>query len=124
MANFVLDEKLTLDDPVNDYLDFPLKDNITFTFTELSNHTSGLPRLPSNLLLSEVDLNNPYKDYGNEELVNISPGLQYQLGPHTDLNISYQYTDSNGSRINNIFAPGRGGGFIENALTANVIVHQ
>ena len=68
LAGLVLSEKLALDDPVSDYLDFSLKDDISFTFTELANHTSGLPRLPVNLILSNVDLGNPYKDYGREEL--------------------------------------------------------
>lgn len=80
------------------------------------------PRLSANLNLSwreSIRAND-----GDEELFNISPGFRYQLGPHTDLNISYQYTDSNGRRFNNIFAPSNSGGFIENALTANVIVHQ
>jgi CubicO group peptidase (beta-lactamase class C family) len=68
LADLVLRGKLGLDDPVRKHLPWKLKDGKAFTLQQLSNHTSGLPRLPDNLLLSEVDMENPYKDYGEEKL--------------------------------------------------------
>ena len=51
LTNFVLDEKLKLDDPLQKFFDFPIAANDTITLKQLANHTSGLPRLPTNLNL-------------------------------------------------------------------------
>jgi CubicO group peptidase (beta-lactamase class C family) len=68
LAHAVLEKKVKLDDPVAVHLPYPLKDDAPFTLRQLANHTSGLPRLPSNLLTPDTDQSNPYKDYGGEEL--------------------------------------------------------
>ena len=68
LADMVVNNQLGLDDNINDYLEWPLKDGVEITFKQLSNHTSGLPRLPTNLLLDSVDLENPYKDYDDLKL--------------------------------------------------------
>ncbi|MGY3055452.1 CubicO group peptidase (beta-lactamase class C family) [Pedobacter sp. UYEF25] len=62
LASLVENKKLKLTDKINSYYPFAFKDNIKLTFESLANHTSGLPRLPENLDLSN-DLN-PYKSYG------------------------------------------------------------
>lgn len=67
LANLVIEGKIELGDNINDYLLTPLKDDIKISFTQLANHTSGLPRLPSNLNLMNVNPENPYKDYNNAE---------------------------------------------------------
>lgn len=73
LASLVLDNKLKLTDYVNSYFPFTFKNNIKISFVSLANHTSGLPRLPQNIDLSN-ELN-PYKNYGksllNEYLENI-----------------------------------------------------
>ncbi|MDR6967230.1 CubicO group peptidase (beta-lactamase class C family) [Flavobacterium arsenatis] len=66
LASLVVDGKLKLKDNVNRFYDFTFKDNIELSFLSLANHTSGLPRLPENLDLS--DENNPYKNYSQKEL--------------------------------------------------------
>lgn len=58
------DFKLT--DAVNPYFPFSFRDQIELDFKDLANHTSGLPRLPENLDLS--DETNPYKSYGKSEI--------------------------------------------------------
>lgn len=68
LANEVLDGKIELDDDISDYLDFPLKDSVEISFKQLANHTSGLPRLPTNLDLEIADPANPYRNYGEKEL--------------------------------------------------------
>lgn len=68
LADLVINGKLELDDDINSYLDIPIKNNTKLLFKDLSNHTSGLPRLPSNLDLERVDLMNPYKDYDLDAL--------------------------------------------------------
>ena len=70
LAKTVADGKAKLDDPVNKYLpdSIPLLgyDGIPVTLKTLSNHSSGLPRMPSNF--QSKDLNNPYKDYHIDDL--------------------------------------------------------
>jgi len=70
LANGVLAQQVTLDETVNDYIDFDLPDNIQFTFKQLANHTSGLPRMPDNFSFSAMKSPlNPFKSY-DEELLN------------------------------------------------------
>lgn len=68
LSNFLINNQLELDSSIQKFVDFEIKANETITFKELANHTSGLPRLPSNLDLLLVDNNNPYKNYGEENL--------------------------------------------------------
>lgn len=69
LSNFVLDKEVVLDSTINKHFDFPFKDNQEFTFRELANHTSGLPRLPSNIRFKAIfSPRNPYKDYDEQKL--------------------------------------------------------
>ncbi len=68
LANLVINNKLKLENNINQYLKLSIKDNQKFTFKELANHTSGLPALPTNLNLMLVNPNNPYKEYKEENL--------------------------------------------------------
>jgi len=69
LANFVLNKEVDLDSTINKYFNFPFKDNQVFTFRELANHTSGLPRLPSNIRFDAIfSSKNPYKDYDEQKL--------------------------------------------------------
>jgi len=68
LSGFVVDEKVKLNDNISSYLNFPLNNNVELSLKELSNHTSGLARLPSNLNLATADITNPYKEYGENEL--------------------------------------------------------
>lgn len=61
LASLIEDKKIKLTDEVNFYYPFTFKDNIKINFESLANHTSGLPRLPENLDLSNKT--NPYKNY-------------------------------------------------------------
>jgi CubicO group peptidase (beta-lactamase class C family) len=66
LASLVVNEKINLTDEINSYYPFAFKDNIKINFESLANHTSGLPRLPENLDLSNKI--NPYKNYGKTEI--------------------------------------------------------
>lgn len=66
LASLVTDRKLKLSDEINRFYPFPFKNNVKITFETLANHTSGLPRLPENINLS--DISNPYKNYGSVQL--------------------------------------------------------
>lgn len=66
LASLVEDNNIKLTDYINSYYPFAFKDNTKLTFESLANHTSGLPRLPENLDLSNEQ--NPYRNYGKKEL--------------------------------------------------------
>ncbi|MDD2196560.1 MAG: serine hydrolase [Bacteroidales bacterium] len=66
LASLVVENKIKLTDYINGYYPFAFKDNTKITFESLANHTSGLPRLPENLDLSNE--HNPYKNYKKKEL--------------------------------------------------------
>lgn len=65
-ASLIEDKKLKLTDEINTFYSFSIKDNTKISFQSLANHTSGLPRLPENLDLSNET--NPYKNYGKREI--------------------------------------------------------
>lgn len=90
LASFVLQGKCKLDDPVNKYLPatVPLlrKDGATVTLKMLANHTSGLPRIPSDLFSLNSSPDDPYKAYDTTRLyhyldtvaLRTTPGLQLE----------------------------------------------
>lgn len=65
-VSLVEDKSIKIDDFINPYYTFPFKNKTQIRFSDLANHTSGLPRLPKNLNLSNEE--NPYKNYGSKEL--------------------------------------------------------
>lgn len=87
LSSLESNDLLTLDDPIQDYLDVDWNTDEPITFLQLANHTSGLPRLPSNLNLFQADPGNPYKNYNETKLLayltsevnlNASPGTQFE----------------------------------------------
>lgn len=88
LANSVIDEKINLNDNINSYLKTSFNNDTKITFIDLANHTSGLPRLPSNLDLAKVNPNNPYKDYKEKE-------LEEYLTTHLELSNKGEYQYSN-----------------------------
>lgn len=87
LSNLVIEEKLRLEDNIQEYLDYETKLTKKITFKELANHSSGLPRLPSNMNMLFVDRDNPYKDYDEQKLeeylsseieLNQKPGAKYE----------------------------------------------
>ena len=88
LANFVIDEKINLNDNINGYLKTSFNNNTEISFINLANHTSGLPRLPSNLDLAKVNPENPYKEYKEKE-------LEEYLTKHLELLNKEKYQYSN-----------------------------
>lgn len=68
LANFVIDGKVKLNENINEYLKTPLNNSAKISFTDLANHTSGLPRLPTNLDLAKVNPENPYIEYKEKDM--------------------------------------------------------
>lgn len=61
LADLVLENKIKLNDPIHPFFNFPFHDNLELKFQDLANHTSGLPRVPTNFNL--FNILNPYQDY-------------------------------------------------------------
>jgi len=78
LAQSVVEGKLCLDDDIAPYLGIALRGDAKISFRQLSNHTSGLPRLPPGLVWNALFKNsdNPYKDFDESSLLNY---LQHQL---------------------------------------------
>lgn len=73
LADAVLRGNVKLDDPINRYLPDSIpalqKEGVPVSLKTLSNHSSGLPRLPTNLFSAKADMKNPYKHYDRQELM-------------------------------------------------------
>ena len=66
LAQQILDKRLQLEDLVGQHIQ--LKDSLPITYQQLATHTSGLPRIPPVLTFASLD--NPYKDFGEKQLLN------------------------------------------------------
>ncbi|MDB4904586.1 MAG: hypothetical protein JWQ63_3867 [Mucilaginibacter sp.] len=87
LAQIVIEGKVKLDDPIEQYIPFQLKNRPSITLKHLVSHTSGLPRLPDNFFSYPGYLEeNPYLSYNEDRLItyltqNLKlenlPGVQY-----------------------------------------------
>ncbi len=88
LAHYVLQGKIRLSDPITKYLPDSVVANKNLqgvTLMQLSNHTSGLPRLPDNLFSINTDQLDPFKNYDRAQLfaylktckLNSKPGEVY-----------------------------------------------
>lgn len=69
LAHEVSQNKIKLSQLVKKSLPFKLKGNPKITLQHLANHTSGLPRLPDNLIpMATNQPDNPYKGYTAQKL--------------------------------------------------------
>jgi serine-type D-Ala-D-Ala carboxypeptidase/endopeptidase len=102
LADMVQRGEVSLDDPVSKYLPanvkMPERNGRVITLVDLATHTSGLPRLPSNL--SPVDPNNPYADYSVDQLYQFLSG--YKLT--RDIGSQYEYSNLGGGLLGHILA--------------------
>lgn len=89
----VITGKVKLDDPVNKYLpdSIPLLqyEGRVMMLKDLSNHTSGLPRVPTNFFAPVVDLQDPYRNYSVEKLFAFLQHLQLSRAPGS----KYEYSN-------------------------------
>ncbi len=55
LALTVLENRVDLEDNINDYLSLAIKNNQQISFKSLANHSSGLPRMPSDFEVEKLD---------------------------------------------------------------------
>jgi CubicO group peptidase (beta-lactamase class C family) len=84
LAYFAQQEIVKLDDPVNKYLPDSIPElsynGKKVTLASLSNHSSGLPRLPGNMF-EGADMMNPYKNYDEQKLFRFLKNFKLQREP-------------------------------------------
>lgn len=70
LAQSIINDDVSLDGKVGESLGLEFNESIDFTFQQLSNHSSGLPRLPSNLFSTgDMDPFNPYASYSSDDML-------------------------------------------------------
>ncbi len=87
----IIDEKgISLEDDIKQFIPFEINTGEKITLLNLSNHTSGLPRLPSNIEYNISKFKNPYKDYNIDMLQDYLKNSIHLL--HTP-NKKYEYSN-------------------------------
>jgi len=102
LADMVQHGEVALNDPIAKYLPaevkVPERGGRAITLVDLSTHTSGLPRLPSNL--QPKDPSNPYADYTVEQLYQSLS--TYQLT--RDIGAQFEYSNLGGGLLGLVLA--------------------
>jgi D-alanyl-D-alanine-carboxypeptidase/D-alanyl-D-alanine-endopeptidase len=102
LADMVQRGEVALNDPVAKYLPptvkMPERNGRQITLEDLATHTSGLPRLPSNL--NPKDPANPYADYTVDQLYQFLSG--YTLT--RDIGSQYEYSNLGGGLLGHVLA--------------------
>ena len=102
LADMVDRKEVTLDDPAAKYLPetvkMPERNGKSITLLDLSTHTSGLPRLPSNLKLK--DPHNPYADYSVDNLYQFLSGYTLPRDPGSE----FEYSNLGGGLLGHLLA--------------------
>ncbi|MCA9253451.1 MAG: serine hydrolase [Phycisphaerales bacterium] len=100
LADMVTKGEVALDDPISKYLpddiDTPTKDDKEITLKNLSNHTSGLPRLPDNMVPDDSD--NPYASYSPQDLYDFLDGYVME----SPIGEKYAYSNLGAGLLGNI----------------------
>ncbi len=71
LSNLIVEDKIDLDQSISDFFEFEIGDSLLsrVTLSQLANHTSGLPKLPTDLMTSrEMYSDDPYANYGPDRL--------------------------------------------------------
>lgn len=102
LADMVQRGQVALDDPVAKFLPagvtMPQRNGRSITLVDLATHTSGLPRLPTNL--HPKDPQNPYADYTVAQLYQFLS--TYQLT--RDIGSQYEYSNLGGGLLGHVLA--------------------
>ena len=102
LSDMVQRDEVALSDPVAKYLPaevkVPERGGRVITLVDLSTHTSGLPRLPTNL--HPKDPGNPYADYTTAQLYEFLSS--YQLP--RDIGTKFEYSNLGGGLLGHVLA--------------------
>jgi CubicO group peptidase (beta-lactamase class C family) len=107
LADMVNRKEVALDDPAAKYLPenvkMPERNGKSITLHDLSTHTSGLPRLPSNL--KPKDPRNPYADYSVDDLYQFLSSYELPRDAGSDLKGSeFEYSNLGAGLLGHLLA--------------------
>ena len=118
LADMVARGEVSYDDPVSKFLPpnvrMPSRGGLSITLLDLATHSSGLPRLPSNL--APKDPGNPYADYTVQQLYDFLSS--YQLT--RDIGAQYEYSNLGAGLLGHVLAL-RAGTSYEQLVTARIL---
>jgi D-alanyl-D-alanine-carboxypeptidase/D-alanyl-D-alanine-endopeptidase len=102
LADMANRKEVALDDPAAKYLPenvkMPERNGRSITLLDLSTHTSGLPRLPSNLKFK--DPRNPYADYSVDDLYQFLSSYELPRDPASE----FEYSNLGGGLLGHLLA--------------------
>jgi CubicO group peptidase (beta-lactamase class C family) len=102
MSDMVQHGELALSDPVAKFLPatvkVPERGGRVITLQDLSTHTSGLPRMPTNF--SPKDVANPYADYSLDQMYQFLSGYTLMR----DIGAQYEYSNLGGGLLGHVLA--------------------
>lgn len=96
------------DHSIRKYLGYDLNENEQITFRQLADHSSGLPRLPSNMYLFARDPLNPYEKYDEEELKEyLTEKMKIENNPGS----TYAYSNLGAGLLGHVLSKVKGVGY-------------
>lgn len=85
LSDLVSKGSVQLDEPFTTYVDWKPFFDAPITLQQLSNHSSGLPRLPANMGVFTLMSANPYSDYDDAKLIEyMTTSAQLEYDPGTN----------------------------------------
>ncbi|MGZ5192051.1 MAG: serine hydrolase domain-containing protein [Flavisolibacter sp.] len=107
LAYAVNERKLNLNDPINNHMPSSIPaihfQDEPVTIKMLSNHSSGLPRMPPNFTSFVNDPLNPYKNYGVEQLYKFYTTFKMDRKPGSSYDYSNLAVGTLGVILENIY---------------------
>ncbi|WP_103072162.1 serine hydrolase domain-containing protein [Aquimarina sediminis] len=91
LSDLVANNEVLLKETLQDQFDFTLQAGGDITFEQLANHTSGLPRLPTNV--NEVEGFDPNDPYAHYSLDNLKSYLQNHVVLNSVSGTTYEYSN-------------------------------
>lgn len=117
LSQKVIEGSVSLDDPINQFLPkdiaVPVMGSREITLGNLSDHTSGLPRLPQNMLPENP--NNPYADYSVDQMYSFISTYK----PIREVGAEYEYSNLAQGLLGHILAL-NGGVSYESLMIDNI----
>jgi D-alanyl-D-alanine-carboxypeptidase/D-alanyl-D-alanine-endopeptidase len=102
LADAIERHEVALTDPIAKYLPsqvkVPERGGRSISLHDLSTHTSGLPRLPTNM--NPKDPSNPYADYSVDQLYQFLSSVQLTR----DIGAQYEYSNLGGGLLGHVLA--------------------
>jgi serine-type D-Ala-D-Ala carboxypeptidase/endopeptidase len=118
LADMVVRGEVSYDDPVSKFLPpnvrMPSRGGRPITLLDLATHSSGLPRLPSNL--APKDPGNPYADYTVQQMYNFLSS--YELP--REIGAQYEYSNLGAGLLGHVLAL-RAGTSYEQLVTTRIL---